>query len=201
MKKTRMDEMQVETATTDLIQRAKNGDRKAFGDLYDQNFDKIYRHIYYRTLHKETAEDMTGQAFLKALDKLHTFDPEKGHFLPWLYRIAGNLLIDHFRKTSKVEEVSALWDLEDQGDFTIDLHNKMAWEAVKPALDALDKEKRELIILRIWDDLTFKEIAEITGKSEGACKMSFARTLQYLKDTVSLSLIFFIMTFPKWIGG
>lgn len=183
-----------------LVEETLNGNSDAFGILYEKYFEKIYNYLYYRTLHRETAEDLTSRTFMKALEKLDTYSSGKGAFSPWIYRIAGNLLIDHFRKSGRVETTSAVWDLpSEEEDFVIDVHNRIYWEKLKPVLAALPSEKRDLVIMRIWDDLSFSEIADITGKSEGACKMGFARTLKSLKDSVPISLLMVLILFTTLI--
>ena len=66
---------------------------------------------------------------------------------------------------------------------------------MKPVLDELPDDKREIIIMRIWDELSFREIAELTGKSEAACKMKFSRTLKQLKESVPFSILLLFITF------
>ena len=176
------------------------GDSSAFGELYEKFVDKIYNYLYYRTLHRETAEDLTSRTFMKALEKLNTYSESRGTFSAWIYRIAGNLLIDHFRKSGRIETTSAVWDLPSEGKaFEIDVHNRLYWEKLKPVLDSLPAEKREIIIMRIWDNLSFVEIAEITGKSVGSVKMGFARTLQALKESTPISLLTLLILFTQFI--
>ncbi|MDC7226231.1 MAG: RNA polymerase sigma factor [Spirochaetales bacterium] len=182
-----------------LAPAAAGGDSAAFGKLYELYFDRIYRYLYYRTLHRETAEDLCSKTFLKALDKLSGFKPSKGSFGSWIYRIALNSLIDHYRASSKIEFHSGVWDHPSDGDHVMDVHNKLYWEKLKPALEELPSEKRELIILRVWDDLSFREIAELTGKSEAACKMSFSRTLKFLKDSVPFSVLMMFIAFKTTV--
>ncbi|MBI9102648.1 MAG: sigma-70 family RNA polymerase sigma factor [Spirochaetales bacterium] len=188
------------TSDTVMVGKTLEGNSEAFGELYEKYFDKIYNYLYYRTLHKETAEDLTSRTFMKSLEKLSTYSSEKGAFSTWLYRIAGNLLVDHFRTSGRTETISAVWDLpSEEEEFVIDIHNKLYWEKLKPVLDSLPTEKREIVIMRIWDDLSFGEIAEITGKSVGACKMGFARTLKNLKDSVPISLLAVLILFTTLI--
>jgi len=182
-----------------LVRAAASGDSGAFGALYEMYFDRIYRYLYYRCLHRETAEDLCSKTFLNALDKLSTFKPEKGLFGSWLYRIASNSLVDHYRKSSKIEFHSGVWDLPSEEDHVIDVHNKLYWEKLKPVLDDLPAEKRDLIIMRVWDELSFREIAELTGRSEAACKMSFGRTLKLLKDSVPFSILMMFITFKTTV--
>lgn len=182
-----------------LADAAASGDSGAFGELYELYFDRIYRYLYYRCLHRETAEDLCSRTFLKALDRLSTFNPGKGSFGSWLYRIASNSLVDHYRSSSKIEFYSGVWDTASDEDHVIDVHNKIYWEKLKPVLDDLPSDKRELIIMRVWDDLSFPEIAELTGKSEAACKMSFGRTLKLLKESVPFSILLLFITFKSTV--
>ena len=185
----------IKTEPEKLAAAAANGDSEAFGGLYEMFFDRIYRYVYYRSLHRETAEDLCSKTFLKALDRLSTFNPEKGAFSSWIYRIASNTLTDHFRQSGRIEFQSGVWDLPSDEDHVIDVHNKIYWEKLKPVLDSLPSDKREIVIMRVWDDLSFREIAELTGKSEAACKMSFGRTLTLLKDSVPFSVLLLFVTF------
>ncbi|MDC7127222.1 MAG: sigma-70 family RNA polymerase sigma factor [Spirochaetales bacterium] len=180
-------------STQELAVLAASGDTKAFGQLYELYFDRIYRYIYYRTLGRETAEDLCSKTFLKALDKLNSFKPERGSFNSWLYRIALNCIKDEYRKNSRYEIVSGVWDLASEEDHTIDTHNRIYWEKLRPVFEELPAEKREIVLLRIWDEFTFAEIAELTGKTESACKMSFGRTLVQLKDSAPFSVLLLLV--------
>ena len=177
-----------------LVRQTLEGDREAFGRLYDLYLPRIYRYLYHRTFHRETAEDLTSRCFLKALEKLESYRPDRGSFSAWLYRIAANSLVDHFRRKGRRETVSSVWeDTPSEEDFVPDVHNRLCWEQLKPLVAALPREKRELLFLRIWDDLSFREIGEITGKSEAACKMGFKRILEDLRRTDVLALTLLIL--------
>ena len=182
-----------------LAAAAGAGDKQAFGVLYEHYFDKIYRFIYYRSLQKETAEDLCSKTFLKALDGLSGFDSGRGSFNSWIYRIASNTLTDHFRKSGRFEMVSGVWELPSEEDFEVDVHNRLYWEKLKPVFDELSPEKKEIIIMRVWDELSFGEIAELTGKSEAACKMSFKRTLDGLRESVPLSMLMLFIIFKNTV--
>jgi len=182
-----------------LASDAGAGDKKAFGRLYELYFDRIYRFIYYRTLNRETAEDLSSRTFLKALDGIGGFKAGKGSFGSWIYRIASNALIDHFRKNGRFEMVTGVWELPSEEDPVVDIHNRIYWEKLKPVFDELSPEKKEIIIMRVWDDLSFREISELTGKSEAACKMSFKRTLDGLRKSVPLSMLMLFIVFKSTV--
>jgi RNA polymerase sigma-70 factor (ECF subfamily) len=84
-----------------LVLKAQQKDSKAFSELYEAYFDKIYRYILLKTGNQSDAEDMTQQVFLKALKSLPSYKYQEVPFSAWLYRIAHNQMVDHFRKSSR----------------------------------------------------------------------------------------------------
>src|SRR6056297_2278284 len=87
------------------INNCQQGQLDSFNWLYERYIKKIYNFIYYKTMHQETAEDLTSQTFIKALNKINSFDSEQGTFQAWLYKIARNTVIDHYR-TQKIGRAS-----------------------------------------------------------------------------------------------
>ena len=175
-----------------LAAAARDGDRGAFGRLYDLYARRIYAYLYYRTLDREGAEDLTGAVFLKALESLAGFRPELGGFSMWIHGIARNALRDHFRSRSRTQslgEAADLWETPDAGGLEVDAENRDLWERLQPHLAALSAEQREIVILRTWDELPYSEIAAILGKTEGACKMSYSRALGLLREAMPLTLL------------
>ncbi len=184
-----------------LARRSQKGDREAFARIYELYAKRIYAYLYYRSCSRETAEDLTATVFMKALEKLDGFRPELGGFSGWIYAIARNALADHFRRrdqTVSLESVvSDVWDLPGCDDVALDAENRELWETVKSFVAALGSEQREILLLRVWDDLPYAEIARISGKTEGACKMCFSRALSSLREAMPLSLfIAFLMMKP-----
>ncbi len=173
-------------------------DPKAFEAHYDAYVRKIYKYVYYRTQHRETAEDLTSQIFLKAFDKLDGFDESRGTFSAWIYGIARNALADHYRASRETIDIDDVWDLRSDEDVARDAEARERVEALRPYLQALPKDQRELVFLRLWDGLSYKEIAELTGRSEAACKMAFSRTLSRLRKEVP-SAILLLMLFTHRI--
>jgi len=164
-------------------------DPKAFEAQYDAYVRKIYAYVYYRTQHRETAEDLTSLVFLKALDKLGSFDASRGTFSAWIYGIARNALTDHYRSARDTVDIDDVWDLRSDSDVVRDAEARERVEKLRPYLQALPKDQRELLFLRLWDGLSYAEIAELTGRSEDACKMAFSRTVAKLRKDVPASLI------------
>jgi len=162
---------------------------KDFAALYDQCVRPIFNFIYYKTLHKETAEDLTAETFLKAFKKFDTFDERKGKFSTWLYQIARNTVIDFYKLKKNYLNIDDIWDLSDDKDILQDIENIQRLEKVKSYLKKLDKDQREIIILRVWNDLPYKEIALILGRNEADCRMLFSRAIKQLRDQMPLLLL------------
>jgi RNA polymerase sigma-70 factor (ECF subfamily) len=166
-----------------------------FDALYRENVDAIYRYLYRRTLTRMTAEDLTSQTFLKALEKIDSFDPAKGRFGGWVMTIAKNVLTDHFRALKPQTDIDDVWDLSSDDDVAGSLEDKEAHAELRDALAKLPKDKREIVLLRMWEDLSYAEIAAVTGKSEGNCKVIFSRAMKDLRALVPLSTLLLIL-FP-----
>lgn len=173
-------------------------DSKAFEAHYDAYVRKIYKYVYYRTQHRETAEDLTSQVFLKAFDKLGSFDESRGTFSAWIYGIARNALTDHYRSSREAIDIDDVWDLRSDEDVERDVEARERVEKLRPYLQALPKDQRELVFMRLWDGLSYAEISEITGRSEDACKMAFSRTVARLRKEVP-SAILLLMLFTHRI--
>lgn len=162
--------------------KVQQGDTEAFGVLYDRYLDKIYRFIYYKTFAREVAEDITSEVFHKALRNATSFNSAKGGFSTWLYQIARNAVIDHYR-TAKRDI-----PLEDTFDVGVDERTPEALDAISDLgrvtdyLKTLTATQREIIMLRVWEEKSYREIAELVGGTEGSVKMTFSRSIRELRE-------------------
>ncbi len=172
-----------------IIISCQEGNKEDFGRLYDAYARKIYDFIYYKTHHKETAEDLAGRVFLKALEKIDTFNCEKGFFSAWIYRIARNSVIDFYRTKKGDIGIDDVWDLAGNDNIERDIDARQKLEKVERYLKKLKSEQREIIMLRVWQGMSYKEIAEITDKSEASCKMMFSRSINDLRKEMPVNLI------------
>jgi len=181
----------------DLIVKIQAGELESFGELYDRYFDKIYRFIYYKTSHRQNAEDLTSQTFSKALEKINDFKiKSSGTFSAWLYRIARNNVIDYYRGNHDYQDIEQTFGLYQENDMENKLSQDQDLKKIKDQLDLLQPEQKEIVIMRVWNELSYKEIAHITGKSEASCKMTFSRAIKQLRTTLIsvLLLISFLFT-------
>ena len=129
-------------------------------------------------------------AFLK---NIGTYNADKGSFRTWLYQIARNTVIDHYRSEKETKSIEDAWDLVSPDDTSVLADKNIQIEQVKKYLQVLKSEQRDIVIMRLWQDMSYKEIAEILGKSEASCKMSFSRSLKELQkimpEAMFLSLL------------
>ena len=167
----------------------ENQEQKLFSSFYEEHVEKIYRFIYYKTHHKETAEDLTSQTFFKVLENIKNFDSKKGNFSSWLYSIAKNTVIDYYRTKRSETDVSDIWDLAGKQDIERDAEFREQLEKAEKYLKDFNVEQRDIILLRVWGDVPYKEIADIVGKSEANCKMIFSRAINQLRKEEVFALI------------
>jgi RNA polymerase sigma-70 factor, ECF subfamily len=173
-----------------LIANFRVGQTEDFGLLYDKYVRKIYDFIYFKTHHKEVAEDLCSKTFIKCLEKLETYQQSKGSFSSWLYRIATNTVIDHYRTQKNHSDIADAWDLASDEDLLRDVENKDKFVEVEKLLKELSPQQRDIVMLRIWSGLSYKEIAEIVGKSEDNCKMIFSRAVGKMRGELVLAFLF-----------
>ena len=166
-----------------LIKSAVGGDSSAFGSLYDRYQPAIYRFIVVKVGSREEAEDITHHVFLSAWQNMGTYK-HRGHpFSSWLYQIARNMVIDHYRSRKddvsldKLDPESSIIPAVAQSDLSI----KLQLEKVHHAIKELKPDYQDVIILRFIEDLPLKETAVILKKSEGAVKLAQHRAIKELK--------------------
>lgn len=182
----------------EIIKSFQAGNKDEFIKLYDKYLKQIYTFIYYKTSHRETAEDLSSQTFFKALKNLEKFDFKDGtSFSAWLFTIARNVVIDHYRSFKIFKNIEDVWDLTSNEDLFQNIADKENSKQILKYLKELSAKQRDIVILRVFQDLSYKEIAEILGKSESACKMDFSRALKTLKDKIPLETLILIIMISK----
>ena len=173
----------------EALRALQNGDTEKFVILYDLYMEKIYRYLFFRLHHKELAEDLTSQTFLQAYSKIHQYYSTKGAFGAWLYRVARNLMIDEIRRKKPTDNIDQHFDLKDDTNIETETDRTLNSEAVQKLMETLPLDARELLTLRLWDELSYAEIAAVTGKNEGALKMQFSRLVKKLQETAPAILL------------
>jgi RNA polymerase sigma-70 factor (ECF subfamily) len=187
----------MQTALESAINACQKGNLEQFTVLYDEYVKKIYDFLYYRTLNKHLAEDLTSQTFLKALERIKSYKPGLSAFNTWLYTIARNTLVDYFRAQKPAEPLDDILEKPSAKNMVKEIGAKMDLEKVEKLLEELEPEQKEIILLRVWDGLSFKEIAEVLGKSEAASKMQFGRSIKILQAKMPLAILMLILLKPS----
>ena len=169
-----------------VVQLAASGDAEAFGALYDRYVGRIYNYIYYRTGNQHDAEDLTARVFYRALRRIGSYQDRGLPISAWLYRIAHNLVANWYRDTSRRKEV-----MLDDGYNVIAQNNPNPeneleiteeHEALVQIIRQLPPERQQLLVLKFVERLPNAEIGRIMGRTEGAIKSLYHRTLGTLRD-------------------
>jgi len=174
-----------------LVLQAQAGNSEAFGQLYDAYMERIYRFVYFRVEDQQTAEDITSQVFLKAWSNLDRFSFSRTPYLAWLYTIAHNAVIDHYR-TRKV--TAALDDVQlSQQDHAEAVENEIDLSAemkeIKEALQMLTDDQQKVLTLKFIEGMSNNEIARHLGKREGAIRALQMRGLQALAKQLEEKMV------------
>jgi RNA polymerase sigma-70 factor (ECF subfamily) len=176
-----------EESDSALIARAKE-DPEAFSLLYERYVDNIYSYIYYRTGNHHDAEDLVSRTFYRALKHFARYVDRGAPFSAYLYRIAHNIVANHHRDRSRRQVVplnemmlSAL--RREQPAVAFEEGNAQA--ALLDVIRRLPQDRQELLVLKFVDQLTNAEIAKIMGRTEGAIKSLYHRTLVALRQEMT----------------
>jgi RNA polymerase sigma-70 factor (ECF subfamily) len=168
-----------------LVQQAIKRDRAAFTALYERCVDRVYHHVYYRVSSHADAEDITQEAFVKAWQSIDRYKRTGAPFVSWIITIAGNLVIDHYRKeqrvvvTDEIYEVKPAEQIQDPArEAEVNFNNAI----IKEAILKLKGDKQKVILLHFIDGLTYEEIAKTLNKSEGAIRVIQYRALGELRS-------------------
>jgi RNA polymerase sigma-70 factor, ECF subfamily len=170
----------------DLIDLAKT-DPAAFGELYERYVKRIYNYIYYRTGNHHDAEDLTARVFARALQHIPTYVDRGLPFSAWLYRIAHNLVVNWHRDRGRRKLVPldelVMSTLRSEAPERVTEHREEQ-DLLLIAIRNLPEERQQLLILKFVERLPNADIGEIMGRSEGAIKSLYHRTLLSLRDEI-----------------
>jgi RNA polymerase sigma-70 factor, ECF subfamily len=159
----------------DLVDRASKGSGEAFGQLYQLYVDRIYNYIYYKTGHSVDAEDLTEQVFIKAWEAIRRFRFEGKPFAAWLFKVARNVVIDHYRTRKNNSDLSEVISaIAKEGDPEAFAQRRATAQVLMTAIRRLTDEQQQVILLKFIDGMDNTEISAAMGKKEGAI-----RALQY----------------------
>jgi RNA polymerase sigma-70 factor, ECF subfamily len=169
-----------------LVERAQAGDREALEELYLQHFDRIYSYLHLSVGNRHDAEDLTTQTFLKMLESIGRFQWRSAPFSAWLFRIAHNLAMDHFRSRRRLQTEDDVPELVGAQEVSAE---EQAMDSIGRAgmlslIKQLSAEQRQVLTLKFLFGFANAEVAGILGKSEGAVKSLQHRALTSLQKHV-----------------
>jgi RNA polymerase sigma-70 factor (ECF subfamily) len=170
-----------------LVVEARDGDTWAFGVIFDQYHDSVYRFIASRVHRPADAEDLTQHVFVKALEALPRYEARGVPFGGWLFRLARNAVIDHVRTRHEHAELDTVvgWAHGDSGPDEIAVV-RQELDAVGAALASLTDEQREAIELRFFAGLSAREAAEAMGRQEGTVRGLQFRAIAALRRELGI---------------
>lgn len=171
-----------------LVELAKT-DPEAFGLLYERYVDRIYNYIYYRTGNHHDAEDLTAKVFYQAMNHISRFVQRGAPFSSWLYRIAHNLVANWHRDRSRrkvvaLDQLAVVSRQKDDGLLQQVVQGERR-DALLAAIRCLPADRQQLLILKFVERLPNAEIGQIMGRSEGAIKSLYHRTLVALRQQLA----------------
>ncbi|MBP9686893.1 MAG: sigma-70 family RNA polymerase sigma factor [Candidatus Doudnabacteria bacterium] len=171
---------------TGVFKLAQKGDTDALGQIYDEYFERIFRFIYFRTSHTETAEDLTEEVFIKAFRSLSRMDGGAEKLQAWLFQIARNAVIDHYRSKKPTTDIA---EVEQELSYTSSIVDELSLETEQKALlgavDKLPFDQAQVIRLRFLEELDISEIAVQLNRSEGNIRIIQFRALKRLRSILT----------------
>jgi len=168
-----------------LVEDAQKGDTEAFAKLYDYYIQPIYRYIYFK-VPREEALDLTESVFLKVWENLRSFKAHKGSFSSWIFKIAHNLVVDHYRLQRHDVQLESLSlpDETQEADPAFLTENSLNQDMLRKALAKLKKKYQDVLLLRYINGLGHQEIARIMHRSDGGLRILKFRALKALKKVL-----------------
>ena len=168
-----------------ILRKAQDGETEAFGLIYDHFSERIYRFIYFRVGHKEIAEDVMSDTFVKAWQKINQINSPEA-LSGWLYQIARNNIIDYYRLKKETVALEEVIDrLEDIVNPVDTANASLQQKRILDNLSLLTDEQQQVIKYRFFEDLSNEEIAYVMGKSEGAIRVIQHRAIARLKELLN----------------
>ena len=167
-----------------IIHQIKRGDEQAFSQFYNTHQPNIYRFIYFKVSNNEKAQDLTNETFLKVYKYLKDDDIEITNFRALLFKIARNLVIDFYRTRRDEVSLENFPEIADQVELEEEVDQKIKIEKIKKYLSSVKPEYQETIQLHFFEGLSFSEISEIIGESEGNVRIRAHRGIKQLKKAL-----------------
>jgi RNA polymerase sigma-70 factor, ECF subfamily len=170
-----------------LVDRAQQGDREALEELYLLHFDRIYSYLHMSVGNRHDAEDLTTQTFLKMLESIKRFRWRSAPFSAWLFRIAHNLAMDHFRASRRWQPEEEVPEPADEAEPSAEAAalQSIGRQSMLELIEGLSHEQQQVLTLKFVFNFPNAEVATILGKTEGAIKSLQHRALVSLQKQLA----------------
>ena len=168
-----------------LITDAQNGDAEAFGELYERYAPRVFRYLFAHLDNRLDAEDLTEEIFLRVWRTLGSYQEQGVPFLAFLFRVARNALIDHYRRSAKKEQETSIEDLHLQGhepELVDAVTATLEHQQLRQVMKQLREDYRTVLALRFLSELSPEETARAMGRSAGAVRVLQHRALAALRS-------------------
>ena len=169
-----------------LVERAQKGDRAALEELYLIHFDRIYSYLHMTVANRHDAEDLTTQTFVRMLESIGRFRWQSAPFSAWLFRIAHNLSMDHFRSRRRWQPEAEVPEPHDSEEPSAEdeAMQSIGRQSMLELIDTLSHEQQQVLTLKFVFNFANADVAKILDKSEGAIKSLQHRALASLQKQV-----------------
>ncbi len=172
------------TTRLDVLARLiASGDETAFETIYLETVDRVYAYVRGQCRNDASAEDIVANVYLKAWKSAATYRHGSNNYQRWLFTIARNALIDHWRRNREVSPFDDL-NFPDIASDASESAVEEDYSMVSEALNRLNAEQREVVVLRFFNELSHAEIAQILGKREGAVRAQLLRALRQMRKAI-----------------
>ena len=170
-----------------LVERAQQGDREALEELYLLHFDRIYSYLHVSVGNRHDAEDLTTQTFLKMLESIKRFRWRSAPFSAWLFRIAHNVAMDHFRASRRWQPEEDVPEPpgEEEPSAEAAALQSIGRQSMLELIEGLSHEQQQVLTLKFVFNFSNAEVATILGKTDGAIKSLQHRALVSLQQQLS----------------
>lgn len=171
-----------------LVEQSQAGSKKAFEKLYHAYVRALYKYVYFK-VHEDDVEDIVETVFIKVWENLGKYKKRDTTFGAWLFRIAHNLVVDHYRTHRAIEPIDSLM-IEDTNRLNrpeVLAENALSNVALKGAIFKLNDKYKQVVVLKHVNGLTYEEIAKITGRTESNVRLLNFRALAELKKILTNS--------------
>jgi RNA polymerase sigma-70 factor, ECF subfamily len=170
-----------------LVERAQKGDRAALEELYLIHFDRIYSYLHVSVGNRHDAEDLTTQTFMKMLEAIGRFRFQSAPFSAWLFRIAHNLAMDHFRAARRWQPEEEVPEQPGEAEPSAEAQalQSIGRQSMLELIEDLSPEQQQVLTLKFVFNFPNGDVATILGKTEGAVKSLQHRALVSLQKQIS----------------